>query len=139
MAGFEICIGISAKETRLPELGASGASKLAGLLAAVYPDALVEIAHDGLRESVEAKEALADLVVIVVGNNHQWAKAATLDEAVRNAGNPKKWVAYVAKPDTQVSEVDAGFSWTRGWKPKLITSKGITKAELEKVKAVWEA
>ena len=83
-----------------------------------------------IEQEQQTPEVLADLVVIVVGNNHAWGKGATLDEALANASRPQKWVAYVAKPDTQVSELDAAFTWTRGFRPKLIASKGV-KAPVE--------
>jgi hypothetical protein len=72
-------------------------------------------------------EVLSDLVVIVVGNNHCWGKGDTLEEAIKNASRPTGYVAYVAKPDTTVSEMDGSLTWTRGFQPKLVASRGVKK------------
>ena len=81
-----------------------------------------------MTKPIETPELLSDLIVIVVGNNHCWGKGDTLDEALRNASRPTGYVAYVAKPDTTVSEFDGSLCWTRGFAPKLIMAKGVKKA-----------
>lgn len=70
-------------------------------------------------------EAFEDVCVIVVGDNNCWGKAETLNEAKKLASNPRKWVAYVAKTDTTVSEVDGSLTWTRGFAPRKIASCGV--------------
>jgi len=63
----------------------------------------------------------------VVGNNHCWGKGDTLEEALKYASRPAKYVAYIAKPDTTVSEFDGSLTWTRGFAPKLIASRGVKR------------
>lgn len=51
--GFEVCISFQGKETRLPPVALrEDAERLAREVAKVYTFALIEIAHNGLRESV---------------------------------------------------------------------------------------
>jgi DTW domain-containing protein YfiP len=46
---------------------------------------------------------IADLKVIVLGNNYQWGKGETIEEARSNAGKPTYYVAYVVHPDSTVN------------------------------------
>jgi len=70
-------------------------------------------------------EHFADCCIIVLGNNHHWGKAATLSAALALAKKPKAWVAYIAKLETTVSEVDGALSWARGFAPRKIASQGM--------------
>ena len=72
---------------------------------------------------------LSDLKVFVIGPN-VWGKGDTIDEAVKNAGKPKQWVAYIAHNDTKVDPIDGGMSFPSGerpgqYQPKRIHGKGV--------------
>lgn len=72
-------------------------------------------------------EAFDGLVVIVIGDNHCWGIAETLNEALANASKPAKYTAWLAKQGTTVSEFDGSLSWDKGYAPKLIGWKGVKK------------
>jgi len=69
---------------------------------------------------------IKDWDVIVVGDNHCWGRAPLLEEAVKNASRPRRYVAYLCHPDTTVSEFDGALTWNKGCEPKLISRKGLT-------------
>ena len=70
-------------------------------------------------------EQFADAVIIAIGNNHCWGKGNTLEDALKNASRPQKWVAYICHADTTVSEMDGSLTWTRGHAPRVIASRGV--------------
>lgn len=82
-----------------------------------------------MEDNEQVTEQLSDLIIIVIGDNHCWGKGDTLTEAHKNASRPRQYVAYIAKPDTQVSEFDGALTWNRGFKPKVIECKWTKIAE----------
>lgn len=83
---------------------------------------------------MKTNERFAGTKIIVIGDNRCWGRGDTLNEAKRNASNPRKWTAYIVTDDTTVSEFDASFTWTRGEAPRLIAYHG-TKPDLSRLLA----
>ncbi len=67
-----------------------------------------------------------EMRVLVIGEG-VWGKGDTLEEALKNAGRPKKYLVYVVHPDTQVNVMDGSLSFPLGMNPKEIVRKGIPK------------
>jgi hypothetical protein len=67
----------------------------------------------------------ATLKILVVGDNHCWGKADTLEEALSLAWRPKRWVAYLVHPETSVHEVDGSLMCPKGYAPRKIFSRGV--------------
>ena len=80
-----------------------------------------------LQVSLDANnpQHFADCCIIVIGDNHCWGKGATLQEAKKNASNPKKWIAFIGKNDTTISEFDGSLGWKTGFAPREIARHGI--------------
>src|SRR5690348_3496232 len=72
----------------------------------------------------DSPQHFADCCIIVIGNNHCWGKGDTLSEALRNASRPSKYIAYIGKNDTTVSEMDGALTWSKGFAPREIDRKG---------------
>lgn len=89
-----------------------------------------------IAEENATPEAFADLCIIVIGNNQSWGKGATLNEARKLAGNPTKYIAWLGKQDTSVSEMDGALSWTPGFAPRLIEIRGVKATNLPELRAV---
>ena len=146
---YEVCISEGGREARLPALEEVEADWLAKKIQSILPDHLIEIAHDGIREvlatpkpaakdpllqhcAVETKsipQHFANCCIIVVGNNHCWGKAPTLEEALKFAGKPKAYIAFIATNDTTVSEFDGALQWKTGFAPREIARKGVPRKE----------
>jgi hypothetical protein len=67
---------------------------------------------------------ISDLKIIVFGDNHNWGKGDTLEQALKLAGKPRNYIAYVAHPDTVVDGM-GGMSYPEGQAPKNIIRKGV--------------
>ena len=73
-----------------------------------------------------------DMKILVMGDNRCWGKGDTVAEALANARKPKRYIAYICHPKTQVDEM--GYICTPARKtvagrqavrPKEILRKGI--------------
>lgn len=64
-----------------------------------------------------------DMKIIVVGTNHGWGRGDTLDQARKNASQPKHYNAYVVHPKTSVDEISGSLFYPVDYPPKLIVSK----------------
>ena len=73
----------------------------------------------------DGEQHFADCEIIVIGDNHCWGKGEALDEAKRNASSPKRWIAFIAKKGTEVSEFDGSLIWQTGFAPREIARHGI--------------
>jgi hypothetical protein len=74
--------------------------------------------------------SIVDLKVIVIGDNFYWGKGETLEEAIKLASHPKRYVAYITHPDSTVDGM-GGVSYPAGDsnRPKVIARKGIKQSE----------
>lgn len=62
-------------------------------------------------------------VILVIGCNGHWAKGETLDEAVKNAARPKRYIAFIAHADTTIDDF-GGACYPMGYAPKVISRHG---------------
>lgn len=85
------------------------------------------LAMPAFAEDRETPEALADLTILVIGNNGCWGRADTLEEAFANASRPKAYIAYICHKSVRVSEFDGSLTWNRGFAPRVISRKGTKK------------
>ena len=81
---------------------------------------------------------ISEMKILVIGDNGNWAKADTLDEAIRLAYKPKQYVAYIAHPESSVDKWGL-VTWPRSEQadpnqsdrthaPKMIVRKMSAKA-----------
>lgn len=68
--------------------------------------------------------------IIVVGDNFCWGKGDTVEEARRNADNPRKYLVYVVHPDSTVNGM-GGIEYPAGSKPWLIERHGMPQPETD--------
>lgn len=69
---------------------------------------------------------IVDLKVMVIGINQCWGMADTIEEALRHAQSPKRYVAHVVHPDSDVCGVTGQIISPKGFEPKLIARVGFT-------------
>lgn len=60
-----------------------------------------------------------------------WGKAPTLDEALRNAHNPKKYLVLLVHKDTTVDPVDGRLEYPLPFQPREIFRKGVPRKKAE--------
>ena len=76
---------------------------------------------------MRVSQKLTRLKIIVMGDNFEWAKADTIEEAAKIIRNPKKYVAFLVHPDSTVTGMGA-VTYPDGFAPKVISRKGHTVA-----------
>ena len=61
--------------------------------------------------------------ILVIGPN-VWGRGDTLKEALKNASRPKKYIAYIAHPESRVDFM-GNITFPMDYPPKEIDRKGV--------------